>query len=703
MRRSPVPPHAAFLMALTLGALGALAPCAAEPARPNLLLVTLDTTRADHLGCYGSKAAETPVLDAIASSGALFEEAHAHVPLTLPSHATLLTGDAPSTLNLRVNGMKLKEGTQTLAGTLKARGYWTGAAVSAVILERGRGLAAGFDVYDDHMTIPPRTGGPPEERAADETTQVALAAAAKAKGSFFLWVHYFDPHYEYRPPQPYATRFAKNPYDGEIAYMDASLGKLLSGLKAQGKMENTLVVVSGDHGEGLGEHGEQQHGVFLYEYAMHVPLLMSWEGKIPAGTKVRDLVGLDDVAPTILDLMGVQGPKADGHSLKPLLSGKTLPADDVYLESYHGFFTYGWAPLRGVMDPKWKFIQAPRPELYDWQRGEEKNEYGGPAAAVAALRKAMERYPAADPGEQAEMERFLKDPSNQETLKQLMSLGYLSGGGTRPDQAGLLDPKDVIGIEDDLRQASELSSTGQADKGVQILLGILKRNPQNVPALSMLGLAYLNSGRNEQAVACFTEEVKLKPQMDTAHLNLGTAYVRLGRRPEAEKEYRAALALNLRMPEAVASLAKLLVDQKRFQEARAVLGPALASGVESADIYFELGILEGQSGDPEKARFAFSKSIAMDPRRDEAMANLGNIAYKQGRVDEAILQFERASRLAPRKAEYLATLGALYLNGKGDQQRALQYFERALAVNPYGPEAANLKEMIQGLREAVDR
>jgi choline-sulfatase len=703
MRRKPAPAPLAALLALALGTLGSVASLGSEPARPNLLLITLDTTRADHLGCYGYKAAETPVLDGLATGGALFEEAHAHVPLTLPSHATLLTGDAPSTLNLRVNGMKLKEGTQTLAVTLKARGYWTGAVVSAVILERGRGLAEGFDTYDDHMTLPPRSGGPPEERPGEETTQAALAAAGKAKGPYFLWVHYFDPHYEYRPPPPYAARFAKNPYDGEIAYMDASIGKLLAGLRAQGKMENTLVVVSGDHGEGLGEHGEQQHGVFLYEYAMHVPLLMSWEGKIPGGTKVRDLVGLDDVAPTVLDFLGVQGPKADGHSLRPLLAGKTLPTDQVYLESYHGFFTYGWAPLRGIMDPRWKFIQAPRPELYEWQEGEQKNQYSESSPAVAAARKAMERYPAADPGEQAEMERFLKDPSNQETLKQLMSLGYLSGGGTRPDQTGLLDPKDAIGIEENLREAMELSSSGQLDKAVQTLVSILKRNPQNVPALSMLGLAYLNSGRNEQAVACFTEEVKLKPQMDTAHLNLGTAYLKLGRKGDAEKEYRAALAVNPRMPEAVASLGKLLVDQRRYQEARAVLEPASASGLESADIYFELGILEGQGGNAERARYYFSKCIAMDPRKDEAMANLGNIAFKQGKVDEAIAQYERAARLAPRKADYLATLGALYLNGKGDQQRALQYFERALAVNPYGPEAANLKEMIQGLREAVDR
>ncbi len=676
----------------------AAAPRTGTSPGTSLLLITLDTTRADHLGCYGAKGAVTPALDGLAAKGARFGGAHAHVPLTLPSHANLLTGDLPSTLNLRVNGMKLKEGPETLATLLKARGYWTGAFVSAVILERERGLARGFATYDDHMTLPPRGGGPPEERRADDTTRAALDAAAKVKGPFFLWVHYYDPHYEYRAPEPYASRFAKAPYDGEIAYMDAAIGRLLDGLRAQGKLSDTLVVAAGDHGEGLGEHGEQQHGVFLYEYAMHVPLLMAWEGHIRPGAVIPDLAGLCDIAPTVLDFMGVAGPKTDGRSLRPLLEAKPLAAAPLYIESYHGYFTYGWAPLRGVMDRTWKFIQAPRPELYAWSKGEAKNEFRPEAPQVLQATKDLQRFPEADSGEQAEMERFLKDPSNQESLRQLMSLGYLSGGGDRPSQPGLLDPKDAIGIEAELRQASELTSMGQPEKGIPMLLGILKRNPQNVPALSMLGLAYLGSGRYEQARVCFDQEVKLKPQMDTGHLNLGTAYARLNRPAQAEKEYRAALTLNARMPEAAAALAKLLTGQKRFEEARAILTPVLASGVESADLYFQLGVIEGETGNPERARFGFSKCLSMDPRRDEAMANLGNIAFKQGKVDEAIAQYDRALRMAPRNVGYLATVGSLYLNGKNDPAKALQYFERALAADPYGPQASDLKEMVRGLR-----
>lgn len=666
--------------------------------RPNVLLITLDTTRADHLGCYGMQGASTPALDALASRGVLFEQAHTAVPLTLPAHAVILTGKLPSSLNLRVNGLKLREGVPTLATWLKARGYWTGAVVSSVILARERGLARGFDAYDDRMTMGPRGGGPPEERSAEEVTAAALALLEKSRGPYFLWVHYYDPHYEYRPPEAFAKLFPQRPYDGEIAYMDAEVGRLLKVLREAVKLEDTLVIAAGDHGEGLMEHGERQHGIFLYEYAVHVPLIMAFEGRLPAGLRVRDLCGLEDLAPTVLDLVGGTPGAGDGRSLKPLLEGRKLAPRPLYLESYQGFFNYGWAPLRGIMDADHKFIEAPRPELYRWRVSEEENLYSAGRAEVEAARRELGRHEAADAGELKAIEGLLKDPSNAETLRQLQSLGYLSGGGVRPDAAGLLDPKDAIGIEEDLRRAKEREDMGHAKEAQEILLGVLKRNPQNVPALSMLGLLYLQAREYEKARVCFAEEVRLKPQMETGHLNLGTVYRRLGQKDLAEKEYRAALALSPRMPEAAANLAQMLLDQNRAAEARKVLEAALAAGAESADLYFVAGLLEAGGSNWERARFAFTKCVSLDPRKDEALANLGRIAYTQGRIDEAIFQYERASRLAPRKASYLATLGSLYMDGKNDETKALQYFQRALAAEPYGPDAPQLREVVQQLK-----
>jgi arylsulfatase A-like enzyme/Tfp pilus assembly protein PilF len=692
----------AFALRLAAALAAALLPVLAAAAdapggSPSVLLVTLDTTRADHLGCYGRSAARTPVLDGLAARGALFERALSHVPLTLPSHAVLLTGSLPSTLNLRVNGLNLKEGAPSLATRLKARGYWTGAVVSSVVLDRARGLGAGFDVYDDRMTLGPRSGGPPEERRAEEVTRAALEAVRKAKSPFFLWAHYYDPHYEYRPPEPYAKAFALNRYDGEIAYMDAQIGALLEGLRAAGKLENTLVVVVGDHGEGLMEHGERQHGVFLYDYALRVPLLIAWEGRVPAGRRIRDLCGLCDVAPTVLDLLGLPSGGSDGRSLKPLLEGGTLSPRPVYAESYHGFFTYGWAPLRALVDGPWKYIEAPRPELYEWEASEAKNLLPAKPDRAGALRKALAAYPAADAGEKAEMDRLLKDPSSAETLRQLMSLGYLSAGGLRPDAQGLLDPKDVIGIEEELRAVTDLMDKGEKAKGEEALLSILKRNPENVPALSMLGISYLNDGRLDKARVCFEREIRLKPQMDTAHLNLGTVYKRKGNLDLAEKEYRAALALSPGFTEAAANLAEILLERDRLPEARKVLEEALGRGLASADLYFEKGLLEARESRWEAARFAFTKAVSMDPLRHQALANLGRIAYQQGRVDEAVVQYERALKAAPREVSYMATLGSLHLNGKEDPATALTYFRRALAADPYGPQAGNLRDIIRGL------
>ena len=686
-----------FLLAAVSGRAGD-----AKPARvPNLLLITLDTTRADHLGSYGYRSGSTPTLDSLAAGGVLFSEAHAHVPLTLPSHANMLTGKLPSTLNLRVNGLRMKGGVPTLATLLKSRGYSTAAAVSSVIIDRNRGLTEGFDVYDDQMTLGPRGGGPPEERRAEDTTKAALSAVKRGKAPYFLWVHYYDPHADYRAPEPYGRKFEKSPYDGEIAYMDAQVGALLGELEKSGLMENTLIVVAGDHGEGLMEFGERQHGVFLYEPTMHVPLFFIWKGHLSQGRRVQGLCALSDVAPTVCDLLGLPKTGMDGTSLAPVLLGTgTMVQRHVYIESYHGYFTYGWAPLRGMMTEKYKFIQAPKAELYKWAKSEKDNLASSMPGEAQKLAAALKIYPEADKGEREQMERLLRDPSNAENLRQLMSLGYLSGQGQDPGKKGLLDPKDAISIEDEVKKAQELLDAGKMQEGTEKLLSVIKRNPTNVPALSMLGSAYLATRDYDKARVCFEEELKLKPQLETAHLNLGTVYRRQGKVDLAIKEYRAALVVNPRFPEAAANLAQIYLEQKRIPEAMAILEEALKSGAESSDMYFEYGIAYASQSKFEKARWAFTKSVSLDPRRHEAVANLGKIAYAEGKIDEAIVNYERALRIDGRNSSYMATLGSIYLSGKNDQEKSLGYYQRALAADPYGREAARLKEIISGLKAA---
>jgi len=666
----------------------------AESAKPNILIITLDTTRADRLGCYGDKLAKTPTLDALAAGGALFTQAHAHVPLTLPSHAVLLSGQLPSTLKTPVNGIALSAGFPTLATHLAARGYATRAVVGAVILNREYGLARGFAAYDDRMPIA-ANGKRAEERTANDVTSAALEAMKGIKSPFFLWVHYYDPHYQYRPPAPHASRFRGDPYRGEIAYMDSAIAALLNALRRGGLLDNTLIAVAGDHGEGLSQHGEKQHGVFLYEDTLRVPLMLHWPGKIAPRQKIEALCGLADVASTILDLLGEGSlPRSDGLSLKPLLDGGTTAPRSVYIESYHGAFTYGWAPLRGLMTNQWKYIEAPRPELYDWRISEEKNLYADRRDDVRAAKKQLQRF-AVDLSATLRPSREMND----ETRQQLMSLGYLTSAGIT--QPGALDPKDVIGIEEELAGAKEALDAGDVRRGIRILERIVTRNPQNIPALSMLGIAYMNSGAYENARSCFERETHYRPEMAGSHLNLGTAYKRLGKPDLAIREYEKALSLSPRDADAAVNLARTHRERGASSDARRVLNAGFAAGAESADMHFELGLLDLKEANWEGARVAFAKAAALDPNRQDAQVNLGKLAWQSGRVDEAITAYRRASRIAPRNSTYLAALGSLYLNGKNDLQQALEFYRQAVSVDPSGPAAGDLRELIEKLETQI--
>ncbi len=666
---------------------------------PNIILITLDTTRADHIGCFSGKKEVSPNIDQIAAKGITFSEARCNVPLTLPSHGGILTGNLPSTLNLRVNGLELNPKHKLIQEELKKKGYKTVAVVSSIILERTRGLSRGFDIYNDRMTKMPKGGGAPEERRAEEVTTETLKEMERVTSPYFLWVHYYDPHFEYEPPEPFKSKFKEVPYDGEIAYMDSEIGRLLNSLEQKGKLKNTAIIIVGDHGEGLMEHGERQHGIFIYEYALRVPLIIKYEGVLPEGKKIVEMCGVADVAPTIADICGFKMENVDGRSLIPSIKQIKSEKREQYIETYHGYFNYGWAPLRGIMDEKFKFIEAPKPELYEYRVSESKNLYTENSDVIKKMRELLKKYPPADEGEKKQLENFLKDPSNTENLKALMSLGYLSGSSMTPDKKGLIDPKDGIGMEEELRNAQEIRDMGDLAKAKELLLGILKRNPTNIPALSILGGIYLYENKLEEAKVCFTEQLKLKPQMDSAHLNLGTVYKRLGKFDLAEKEYRAALTVNPRMSEAVATLSQVLIEQNRLDEASRILEEAIGSGVENGDIYFEAGVLNAIKSNFDKARFYFSKAVSLNPLNHQALANLGKIALKQNRYDEAIAYYERAAKISQNNSEYYATLGSLYLNGKNDLDKAIFYYRKAISVDPYGKMANELREMVKGLEE----
>jgi choline-sulfatase len=335
------------------------------PVRPNILLVTLDTTRADRIGAYGYGAAQTPRLDGLARRGVLFERALSAAPITLPAHTSLMTGAYPFTHGVRNNGtFSLGDTVPTLATTLQAAGYRTAAFVSAFVLDRRFGLARGFDVYDDRA---------PLERRGDRTAAAAcewLDARAADPAPFFVWLHLYDAHDPYDPPPPFREAFAGRPYDGEIAFDDQAIGSVLDRLERIGRLPATIVAVVADHGESLGEHGEDTHAVFIYESTLRVPMILAGPARLPAGRHVKSTVRGIDLAPTLLDLAR-QPPLrgAQGQSLMPLVEGTSAAAAPVsaYSESYFPLLYMNWAPLRSIQDERWKFIDAPAPELYDLQ------------------------------------------------------------------------------------------------------------------------------------------------------------------------------------------------------------------------------------------------------------------------------------------------------------------------------------------------
>ncbi len=665
-------------------------------ARPSLLLVTLDTTRADRLGCYGARDAATPNLDAVAAAGTRFDRALAPVPLTLPSHATLLTGRVPRRHQVRDNaGFRLDPHTPTLAERLREAGYLTAACVSSAVLDRVSGLARGFETYDDAVDAP---AGPfPGERVASRTVEAALARLERLSPPFFLWIHFFDPHDPYAPPEPWRTRFRDRLYDGEIAYMDAEFGKLLRAVRARAS-DRLLVVVAGDHGESLGEHGEATHGVFLYQATQRVPLLLAGPD-IPQGSVVTETVGLVDAAPTLLALLGLPAlPAADGRSLRDLLQKERADPERepaLYeLETFYPAFAYGWAPLRGLVRGHWKYIEAPEPEAYDLLADPEERRNlwrERPEWAAALARELSQRAEAQLPRAQ---------PESEARRAQLESLGYLSGasGGTR-------DPKRGIRSLASFERARQALAAGQAEEAARLLEPLLAAQPGNRRAWLLLAQCRLAMDRAPEAADAARRALELWSADPQAHLVLANALARLDganeKNADPASHYEQALGLNPRYVQAYLNYASWALRERGPQASREILERARRAALEHADIEFELGLLAKLRGDRKEARRAFEKTLELDPEAVQAWIELAELAYAENDPARAARLYARALELRP-SAETAKTLGAILLHRLGDRSGALQAFRRALELtSPGDPDRATLESLVQELESRV--
>ncbi|HEX9635990.1 MAG TPA: sulfatase-like hydrolase/transferase [Acidobacteriota bacterium] len=635
--------------AILLGALLAQPASDPRPAPPNLLLITIDTLRADALGCYGGAPDSTPRLDRLAAEGVRFANAYAHVPLTLPSHTSILTGRYPFEHGIRDNGGYRFAGRQpTLASLLKARGYRTGAFVSAFPLDRRFGLDAGFDHYDDcYGERSSWRRASIVERPAAATWEPARAwLAQQPDGPWLLWLHFFDPHFPYDPPAGAPREIAGQAYLAEVHYVDSIVGEVLDSIRQASTARPTLIAVTSDHGESLGEHGELTHGIFAYDATLRVPWLLAGAG-VPRGRVVDGVARHIDMLPTLLELLGVEPPaEIAGRSLAPALrAAQPSGIQESYFEAMSAHFGRGWPPLRGVIRWPLKFIDLPIAELYDLTAdpGETDNLAEHQPVQSAASRARLQQLDSAlvEPPDQA---------LSSEERRKLEALGYVrapSGARTGRVYTAADDPKRLIQFERDL------------DRAVALYL----------------------AGSQTEALSRLQELIQRRPELKEAYLQLATFYSKRGEPKRAAEVLRGALERGVQDAELMAHAGLYRHEAGDVAGARSLLQAALRADPDYADAHNFLGVVLAAQGDPAGAQREFEAVLALDPGNGEALLNLGSLRLSQGQPRPALALFERALQQDPNLANAHNGSGVAWIQ-LGERDRALEAWRRAVRLDP---------------------
>jgi choline-sulfatase len=747
----PAPPAAALAGGIRIPVL----PPVGGPrfARANVVVITIDTLRRDHLAPYGAKF-DTAAASRLAREGVVFERAVSQVPLTLPSHASIFTGLYPPHHTVRDNGgFVLGKQSATLSEAFLAAGYRTAAFVSSYVLHSSWGIGQGHETYDDFFDYAglENRALTDVERPAAPVVDAAVAwlrQPRRAGRPFYLWVHLYDPHRPYEPPEEY-RRKAPTPYAGEVMYADSQVARLLDTLDTLGLRRNTVVVYLSDHGESLGEHGEPTHGIFLYGATLDVPLIIApppggalgAPGVALAGRRVRGLARLVDVTPTVLDLTQLPVPSGlDGTSLLPMVlreaasAGPWPPVDTAdalagpvsYGETYYPRFHYNWSELATVETPRWKYVRAPRPELYDLQKDPKElhdvtAEHREVAATLARHLDSMNLAQANDAPTPAKL-----DP---DALARLQALGYVGGGdaptarstGPRPD------PKDGLPLLQELLQAQTERDEGKLDEAVKRLETLAHKDPQNPAVFITLSSVYDRRKDQEGAIRAAKRAVALDPQSAVAVLNLAFAFHTAGRRDEAATGFERVLSLDPenikallllgeihqargdrekafeffqravaaapRLARARISLGAVALELNRQSIAEESLKQAVALGGSQPDLHFNLGVMAEERGQRATAIREYRAEVAAYPDSIGAWVNLGLLERQAGRVDAALTAFERAASAKPDAfqgpyllAETLATLGR--------RQEAARWAQEARRRSPSEPRVQELLQRI---------
>jgi len=641
-----------FLLAAIL-----FAGCSASvPAQqPNIILITIDTTRADRMGFLGSQKGLTPHLDALAREGAVFTRAYAQAPTTTVSHASLLTGSYPLYHTVDGFGVPLPASVPTLPDLLRQRGYRTGAFVGAMILDPVNGLAPGFDrgfdKYDAGYRVrAPREAryGTLERRAADVVARAIQWLSAASPKPFFLWVHVFDPHEPYDPPEPFRAKFA-DPYDAEIAYADDALGKLLAELKARKLWDNSLVAVMADHGESLGEHGERSHGVFLYDSTIHVPLAIKFPGGRFAGKRAGGRVGLVDVAPTALEVAGAPIPKQmNGQSLVGMLTRNPEREAPSYSETTYPANAFGWSATAALRTDKYLYVRSPRRELYDTSEdpASAKNLAESSKAQADRIAQQLDNFEkfyraAAPPRATSEMDPRL--------AQKLAALGYVAAGGGNKNLTGA-DPKDKIEVANQLHAAMLLNEDHEYDKMIPILRKIVAGDPQIFAAEMMLGSALFETGQALDSIAHLQKATELQSDSGQAHYSLGRSLMVTGDAQGAANHFEITVTRMPKWPLANFLLGSAYASLRQPAKAIAALRTVTQLDAEHYGAHLLLGRILAVEGQPQEGLPYLERAALLHPDSREAFRFLGDCYQQLGRTDDAARARAKAASLpAPQR------------------------------------------------------
>ena len=627
----------------------------ADRAAPNVVVITIDTLRADHLGCYGYKEVRTPNIDALAADGVRFEHAYTPVPVTLPSHSAMFTGTYPPLSGMHdFSGNVLSSKQPTLATVLKENGYTTGAVIGSAVLDSRFGLNQGFDFYYDHFDFNRLQESNLEEmeRPGNVVADVTLDWLSKNyQKKFFLWMHLYDPHHPYRPPPPYDKEYASHPYDGEIAFADAQVGRLISFLKEKRLYDNTLIVLSGDHGEGLSEHGEKTHGFFIYNSTLHVPLMFHLPAR-PAAKLVPTPVCLADLMPTVLAALDLASPpKMQGQSLLPLMTGKAEAEDrSLYSETFLPRLHFNWSELRGAQTANYHFIDAPRPELYDLKKdpGETQNLLPQKKAVGEEMRSKLNGLVRSYTASQELAQKTGLDPALMERLKSLGYAGFSGGGDPTVSNKELPDPKDRIELYELISEAISDAQHGRLQESADKLNSALKVEPNALAPRYLLGLSYYRLQRFEDARKEFTSVVQSSPDYTLAIFYLGLANARVGDFDGAIAALKRALELDATNFSAAFNLGVAYLQKKQIPESLAALRQSVTIYPDYAEGQGALGEVLLYAGQNDEAILHLKRAIELVPENPRNHASLARALTAKGMTAEAEVELQKAKQLQNR-------------------------------------------------------